>query len=72
MKISLKQVEEVLTSMKKGTAEEIASQLGLKLTQENRKEVLSRVRRLARAAVIHIGGTKEEYNEDKQLIYSIE
>jgi len=71
MEISLDQVKEILINRKRVTAEQVADDLGLVITQENRKATFRNLRSLIRKVVDSNGGKRDEVDNEGRQIYQL-
>jgi len=69
-KVDEAQVKKVLESGPK-TANELAEELGIEVTQENRKKVFQKIRSAARKVVDESKGSRSERNENKEVVYKL-
>jgi len=69
-KVDEAQVKKILDAGPK-TANEVVEELGIEVTQENRKKVFQKVRGALRRAVDNNNGSRSERNENKEVVYKL-
>ena len=71
MNFNKQQVKQALEKLGRANVEQLATELKIELTQNNRRSIFKKIRKYARMIVDQEGGLRDEYDETGQIVYSL-